>query len=392
MTMSKTSRLEYLQDENERLAERLSETNNEMLELRERLRMVGSSAKVGIWEYDFRQDTLWVSDELAAMYGFTPEELTWEKFVSCLHPDDIVAELERPTPSFPFGEVNEFIFRFRHADGDFRTIRSRSATYGVGDTPHRKMGAHIDMSSDTLLHLNSKLAEANERISQFSRIASHDLRSPLRAINSLVFLALHDPDSTLSPDAREHLERVVNRIGHMDRLVCELLDYSTAELDEVAATEVDVDRVLGNIVELVDGGDLTIDVDSTVGPVVTTASPLTICVRNLIDNACKHHDRADGTVRVTARLDGDWLEIAVSDDGPGIPVAHQDKIFEPFYSTNSENGTGLGLAHVKRVVDHYDGHLDLQSTPGEGTTFTVRWPIVDAKEDRRAPLEPIQPR
>ncbi|MDH4278797.1 MAG: PAS domain-containing sensor histidine kinase [Acidimicrobiia bacterium] len=387
MTSSETIRLDDLKSESERLANRLSEANNELLELRERLRMVGSSAKVGIWEYDFREDSLWVSDELAAMYGYTPEELTWEKFVSCLHPDDIVSDLERPTPSFPFGEVNEFIFRFRHADGDFRTIRSRSTTYGSGDTPHRKMGAHIDMSSDTLLHLNSKLAEANSRISQFSRVASHDLRSPLRAINSLTFLTLHDSESTLSPSAVEHLQRVINRIGHMDRLVCELLEYSTADLDEVAPTETDVNRMLVDIVELVDSRGLTVEVDSRVGKVTTTTSPLTICVRNLVDNACKHHDRTDGMVRVTAELNEGWLEIVVGDDGPGIPEAHQTKIFEPFYSSNSERGTGLGLAHVNRIVEQYHAHLELDSTPGEGTTFTLRWPVSGCVEDRRVPLE-----
>ena len=375
MTTSKSTRLGDLQKENERMAGRLSEANRELLELRERLRMVGSSAKVGIWEYDFRSDSLWVSDELAAMYGYSPAGLTWEKFVACLHPDDVVAELERPTPSFPFGDVNEFFFRFRHADGDFRTIRSRSTTYGVGDTPHRKMGAHIDMSSDTLLHLNSKLAEANERISQFTRVASHDLRSPLRAVNSLAFLTLHDPDSTLSPTAIKHLERATARIGQMDRLVCDLLDYSTSDLDDVAPAEVDIDRILAGIVDLVDGKDLVIEVDSTAGRLVIATSPLTICVRNLVDNACKHHDRSDGTVHVTARRHGGWLEIAVSDDGPGIPESLQKKIFEPFYSTNMETGSGLGLAHVSRVVEQYGGHLDLRSAPGEGATFTLRWPV-----------------
>ena len=375
MTTSETIRLEELKNENERLAGRLSDANNELLELRERMRMVGSSAKVGIWEYDFRLDTLWVSEELAAMYGYTPEKLTWPKFVSCLHPDDLVSELERPTPSFPFGKVNEFIFRFRHADGEFRTIRSRSTTYGVGDVPHRKMGAHIDMSSDTLLHLNSQLAEANERISQFSRIASHDLRSPLRAINSLAFLVLHDPDSELSPSAVDHLERALNRIGQMDQLVRDLLDYSTAELDDVLATPTNVDRILRDVVDLVDHRGLTIEVDSNVGTVVTTASPLTICVRNLVDNACKHHDGTDGQVTVTGRLDGDWLELIVEDDGPGIDDVHRNRVFEPFYSSDMEKGSGLGLAHVNRVVEKYNGHLDLDSVPGEGTTFTLRWPI-----------------
>ncbi len=387
MTRSETLGLEDLQRENERLTRRLAETNGELAELRERLQMVGSSARVGIWEYDFRKDTLWVSEELAAMYGISPEDLTWETFVSRLHPDDIVSDLERPTPSYPFGKVNEFFLRVRHADGAFLTIRSRSTTYGAGGVPHRKIGAHIDMSSDTLLRLNSRLAEANDRLGQFTRIASHDLRSPIRAISALAQLTLHDADSTLSPVATEQLERIVNRVGHMDRLVRELLAYSSADLDRVTPTETDVDELLRAVTEMVDTRELFVEVDSTVGSVLVTTSPLTICVRNLIDNACKHHDRADGTVRIASRLLHDWLEITVGDDGPGIPTGSQEKIFEPFYSTVGDSGTGLGLAHVKQVVDRYHGHLDLVSAPGDGTTFTLRWPVGAYDADRRAPLD-----
>lgn len=187
--------------------------------------------------------------------------------------------------------------------------------------------------------------------------------------------------------AVEHLERVINRIGHMDRLVCELLDFSTTELDDVAPTETDIENMLANIVELIDSGDHKIEIQSVTGRVMTTASPLTICVRNLVDNACKHHDRSDGMIQVEAKLQDRWLNVVVRDDGPGIPEAHRRKIFEPFYSTNTESGTGLGLAHVNRVVEKYNGHLDLESAPGEGTTFTLRWPVDRPGGDRRAPLE-----
>lgn len=87
-----------------------------------------------------------------------------------------------------------------------------------------------------------------------------------------------DADSTLSPVAVDQLERVISRIGQLDRMVTDLLDYSAADLDDVAATVVNVDQAFDNIVELADSRRLAIDVDSEVGTVVTTASPLTICI------------------------------------------------------------------------------------------------------------------
>lgn len=132
----------------ERLQSRLAEVKRELVVLRDRLHLVGQAARIGLWEYDFEREVLHVSDELAALYGLSPNEFTWSEFVARLHPDDLIDELERPTPSYPFGRANEFLLRVRHRDGSYRTIRSRSVTHGTGDRPLRKLGVHIDETHD----------------------------------------------------------------------------------------------------------------------------------------------------------------------------------------------------------------------------------------------------
>ncbi len=342
---------------------------------RERLRLVGGAAKVGIWDYDFRHRELWVSDELAAIYGVEPGELTWPAFVSRIHPDDVPAEVEQPTPSFPFGSVNEFFFRVRHADGRYRSIRSRSVTVGEGGTPHRKLGAHIDMSEDALLSTNERLAEANERLRQFAYLVSHDLRSPLRGVRSLLAIAAEDHGEDLPAEVLEVLDMVEDRVGRMGRLVDDLLTYATSDLASIEPELCDIGQLVDDIIATLDYRASKVEVDAATVACRVPISPLTVCVRNLVDNACKHHHRADGTVAVAAEVTDGWLVITVADDGPGIPEGAIGRIYDAFYSSNRAEGSGLGLAHVRRAIEKYSAVLECDSEVGRGTTFTIRWPL-----------------
>lgn len=344
--------------------------------LQQRLHLIGTAAKIGIWEYDFVTDELWVSDELATMYGVPADELTWENFVARLHPDDVVSPLEKPTPSYPFGRVNEFLIRVRHADGTYRNIRSRSTTYGKAGAPVRKLGVHIDMSDDALFQL-ARLSEANERLRHYSYMASHDMRSPLRAIGNLITMITEDYGDSLPDEAAAMLDEIDHRARGLDRLLVDMLEFATVDVEGTEPEATDVTRLLDDVVESIDHRQCAIVVDSSVDePVRLTSHPLMVCLRNLVDNACKHHDKPSGTVTVSALLDGPWLRATVADDGPGIPVAMQERVFEPFQTSDRSRGSGLGLAHVRQQVEKYDGTIAIESAPSEGTSISVRWPII----------------
>ncbi|MCZ6836136.1 MAG: HAMP domain-containing sensor histidine kinase, partial [Planctomycetota bacterium] len=109
----------------------------------------------------------------------------------------------------------------------------------------------------------------------------------------------------------------------------------------------------------------------------TNVSPFESVLRNLIENAVKHHDRTDGQIVVSCESHDDYYEFSVQDDGPGIPDEFRDKIFEMFIRIQTENrssGTGMGLALVKRIVEGYGGWIRAEAASGRGTRFRYTWP------------------
>ena len=109
----------------------------------------------------------------------------------------------------------------------------------------------------------------------------------------------------------------------------------------------------------------------------TDKPPLDLVFRNLVGNAIKHHDREDGEVVISALDQGDYYEFSVSDDGPGIPEKYQDKIFNMFQKLKPKgelDGTGMGLALVKRIVENQGGRVTLESSEGGGANFCFTWP------------------
>jgi len=175
----------------------------------------------------------------------------------------------------------------------------------------------------------------------------------------------------------------------MRRLVDDLLMLSRIEQHEHArpAGEVDLGNVLRGVQDLLQlkASSRKVAVELAIEPALPKAmgdyDELTIVFQNLIDNALKYAKPAT-TVRVTARpLDEANLAVAISDEGDGIPAAHLPRLTERFYRVDNARsralgGTGLGLAIVKHVVNRHRGRLDIQSTQGKGSIFTVTLPSV----------------
>jgi two-component system phosphate regulon sensor histidine kinase PhoR len=172
----------------------------------------------------------------------------------------------------------------------------------------------------------------------------------------------------------------------MRRLVDDLLMLSRIEQHEHARPDkaVDLDRVLESVRDLLQlkaaARQVAIDlvVDEALPPAIGDADELTVVFQNLVDNALKYA-RPDTTVRVMARPLGDRVSVAVSDEGDGIAPAHLPRLTERFYRVDTARsrqlgGTGLGLAIVKHVLNRHRGRLDIQSTPGKGSVFTVTLP------------------
>ncbi|HSW08593.1 sensor histidine kinase [Aquabacterium sp.] len=230
--------------------------------------------------------------------------------------------------------------------------------------------------------LELELRQANANLQEFTYVASHDLRSPLRGIADLVEWINADLVEP-PPEVQRNLDRISQRIGRMERLIDDLLSYARAGRAATEFTQVDLSALVRGILEmqpLPAGFEITLDL--AVAPFPATRTPLETVLRNLLSNAVKHHDRAHGHIRVSARNDDSFCELSVTDDGPGVPETAKERIFKLFQTlTARERGSsGIGLALTKRLVEVHGGRIELVSpvqrtAEGErGTSLRFWWP------------------
>jgi two-component system CheB/CheR fusion protein len=225
---------------------------------------------------------------------------------------------------------------------------------------------------------STALTRSNQDLDKFAYVASHDLRSPLRAIDNLATWITEDAAAVLPEPSKIHLDKLRGRIKRMEKLLDDLLAYSRSNRHSYPNEVVDTARLIHDIVALMalpPGFVVTFDEKM---PVLTTLRvPLETVLRNLIDNAVKHHDRPTGEVRVTLRDLGDFVEFTITDDGPGIAEQYQTRIFEIFQTLKPRDqveGSGIGLAIVKKIVESQGGAITVESAEGRGASFRFTWP------------------
>ncbi|MDJ1018315.1 MAG: HAMP domain-containing sensor histidine kinase [Paracoccaceae bacterium] len=225
-----------------------------------------------------------------------------------------------------------------------------------------------------------ELSRSNEDLANFAYVASHDLRTPLRAIRDLVDWTIEDAGDGLEPGARANLDLIRTRAERLSRLLADLLDYARAGDEATPPALVDVESMVSDIAELVDQSGAFGIRFSGLGRIKTYETPLRTILLNLIGNAVKHHDQPQGRIDVSAHLDGARAVISISDDGPGIERRYQSKVFDLFQTLQSRDqhdSSGLGLAMVKKLVDRLEGEIALSSNPvhRRGSVFTLRIPL-----------------
>jgi signal transduction histidine kinase len=177
----------------------------------------------------------------------------------------------------------------------------------------------------------------------------------------------------------KNLARVSQRIHRMERLIDDLLSYARAGRAATDYVRITLDTLLHDALELQPlPAGFTLESDLAASPFQATRVPLETALRNLISNAVKHHDRGTGVIRISAREDDNHCIISVSDDGPGVPAAAQERIFKLFQTltASTRGGSGIGLALTKRVIEVHGGRIELVSpvADGRGACFRFWWP------------------
>jgi signal transduction histidine kinase len=233
-----------------------------------------------------------------------------------------------------------------------------------------------------------ELERSNGELAQFAYVASHDLRAPLRAIQSLAGWLEEDLRLLFTPETAEQMRLLRGRIARMDRLLMDLLEFSRVGSVQTDVVPIDVGRLIAEVVDLAAPSPaFRILKDVKVGTFETAPLPLKRALLNLVSNALKHHDRPQGTIQIAARENGRSIEFEIRDDGPGIPPQFHAKVFEMFQTLQSRDkreGSGMGLALVRKIVDQACGTVTLESQ-GRGASFRVAWPRVWPTRSAAAP-------
>ena len=246
------------------------------------------------------------------------------------------------------------------------------------------------------------LRNADRLRADFVANVSHELRTPLASLSGFIETLL-GPARDDEPARLRFLEIMEGEARRMTRLVSDLLSLSRIEASEHAVPTDPVDvlpivaRVVDALAPVARARRISIAVDIAAGlPAIPgDADQLQQVLQNLVDNAIKY-GRADSEIRIGARLvagEGGIpprVAVAVADAGDGIPREHLHRLTERFYRVDPGRsrrmgGTGLGLAIVKHIVNRHRGTLSIESVPGEGSVFTVRFPALAAADPARAP-------
>jgi PAS domain S-box-containing protein len=229
-----------------------------------------------------------------------------------------------------------------------------------------------------------ELRRQNEELEQFAYVASHDLKAPMRGIENLVTWIEEDLTGVLTEDTRANMELLKNRVKRLESLLDDLLTYSRAGREDLVAERVDTGALVAELAVLVsppEGFEIVGRPDLPV--LYTPRAALTQAFQNLLSNAIKHHDHpASGHVWVDARQEGSTIEFIVTDDGPGIPEQFRGRVFGMFQTLRPRDdveGSGMGLAIVKKLVERQRGKVWLTEGEQRGLVVHFTWPSTTQK-------------
>jgi signal transduction histidine kinase len=284
----------------------------------------------------------------------------------------------------------------------FRDILVRTIRYGVerrneqirteeilkAEVAERKQieGILEDLNKQ-LAETVQKLSESNRSLHEFAHIIAHDLKAPLRAIGTLADWIFCDYHDKLDEQGREKTRLLASRARRMSDIVDGILRYSEIKT-AVSNQEVDLSQLVQNVIENIKTHDgISIKV-SELPSLVCEKIRMAQVFENLLMNAVKFMNRPNGQVEVTCTEDEDSWRFCVADNGPGIEEKYFDRIFKVFQTLSPRDeveGSGIGLAVVKRIIEVYGGRVWVESKVGKGSKFFFTLPKskCDDKGDSR---------
>ena len=254
---------------------------------------------------------------------------------------------------------------------------------GSAQRTERRALALAERMTEHLRRSKTELARSNAELERFAYVASHDLREPLRTITGFLGLLSRRHRDRLDDEGREFVDLAVDGAKRMDSLIADLLEYSRVGRCETEPAPVDVGAAWSVAVRNLGAAIAESSAEITAGPLPTVMADrgeMVQVLQNLLGNAIKYRGHDAPRIHIDAVRCGEEWEIAVTDDGPGIDPRHHDRIFvllHRLHGRDEVEGTGIGLAICKKVIERAGGRIWVESAEGEGARFVVTLPAAE---------------
>lgn len=341
-----------------------------------------ANMNMGLLEVDNEDVILLANQSFCDMSGYSLLDLIGTKASNLLSNigDKNVVQTKNEMRSSGLSDSYEVTAKTKDGQTKFWMI-SGAPNYNVKGEIVGSIGVHLDITQQKSLELQKeqllvRLEKQNEQLNEYAQIVSHDLKSPLRSIHSLISWIKEDNIGEFSPQSVEYLKMIENKVEKMDHLIHGILTYSKIDTLEITNENIDLNEVINNIVNIIHIPDnIAVTILSKLPTIIADKYRIQQLFQNLIGNAVTYIDKPNGLVEVDFIEENNHFIFSVKDNGPGIAKENQEKIFKIFQSfTKHDKSTGIGLSIVKRIIANYNGDIWIESELNVGTTFFVKLP------------------
>lgn len=366
---------------------------NETFEIAEKIATMGS------YKWNIKTNELTYSNNLFRLLDCEPQEFipTLDKFLSFIHPEDLQQVINNQELTIQKGELHESPYRIITKTGNIKYFRSSGNLSEKGDESIF-IGTVQDISNDIaaskeLKEKNIKLENTNAELASFNYVASHDLQEPLRKIQGFTKRILKE-ENHLSDTATDYFNRINAAAKRMQNLITSILSYSRTNTADLVFEKTDLNISLNDVKvilqEAIHAKNAVIESDKL--PIIN-AIPIQMhqLFLNLISNSIKYAKNGIAPlIKITVEeiilneIDGQLKEdtlywrFTLSDNGIGFEQQYQDKIFDVFQRLHGKSeyeGTGIGLAICKKIIQVHHGAISATGNIGIGATFTFLLPV-----------------
>ena len=302
-------------------------------------------------------------------------------FRSRIHPEDINRVLSEFSQAVAASRQCELIFRFVHADGGVRSILSRRVPISGFDSPDPIYVAfNIDITALNTLQSRLSRTEKLATLGQMAAGIAHELRNPLVGIGATASLLLDEFER--SDSRRAEIDMIFHEAKRMDRIVNQIVEY--ARTRELASVQFVLSDLINHILKLLSGPlqakhlKVRTSISQGADRLHADRDQIEQVLLNVIDNAIDATPMNGLSMEIAAyellHQDQPGIMIQARDAGKGISPAALSRVFEPFFTSGKRNGTGLGMAICKNIIDRHRGDIHMTSAVGEGTVVSIWLP------------------